>query len=106
MRTIRSRRTPRHSPRTSSSASRSSSLAARHGNSYELVRRRLDSSISSSTIRTGAGEDGEIDARGPWNQGEDLAFVDSPAFQALGSSGDEGGPAVDDRSTETAAAPR
>jgi Mn-containing catalase len=54
---------------------------------------------------TGAGEDGEIDARGPWNQGEDVELVESPAFQALGSTGDEEGPAVNDRSTEVAAAP-
>ena len=32
---------------------------------------------------TGEGEDGEIDARGPWNQGEGLQLVESPAFQAL-----------------------
>jgi len=29
---------------------------------------------------TGEGDDGEIDARGPWNQGGDWQFVDSPAF--------------------------
>jgi Mn-containing catalase len=54
---------------------------------------------------TGAGEDGEIDARGPWNQGEDVELVESPAFQALGSAGDETGSAIDDRTTEVAAAP-
>ena len=32
---------------------------------------------------TGVGEDGEIDARGPWNQWEDLELVESPAFQKL-----------------------
>jgi Mn-containing catalase len=29
---------------------------------------------------TGEGDDGEIDARGPWNEGGDWQFVDSPAF--------------------------
>jgi len=32
---------------------------------------------------TGRGEDGEIDARGPWNQGDDLEIVDAPAFPDL-----------------------
>ena len=30
---------------------------------------------------TGAGDDGEIDARGPWNEGDDWEFVEAPAFQ-------------------------
>jgi manganese catalase len=30
---------------------------------------------------TGAGDEGEIDARGPWNEGADWEFVDSPAMQ-------------------------
>jgi Mn-containing catalase len=34
---------------------------------------------------TGTGDDGEPDARGPWNQGGDWEFVDSPAFQELES---------------------
>src|ERR687889_1797092 len=29
---------------------------------------------------TGQGEDGEIDARGPWNQGAEWQFVEAPAF--------------------------
>lgn len=29
---------------------------------------------------TGEGDDGEIDARGPWNEGGDWKFVESPAF--------------------------
>ena len=52
---------------------------------------------------TGHGEDGEVDARGPWNQGEDLELVDAPAFQALeraAAGGDESG--VDDRTTSSA----
>ncbi|MDP1584267.1 MAG: DUF892 family protein [Bradyrhizobium sp.] len=31
---------------------------------------------------TGAGDEGEIDARGPWNEGSDWEFVDSPAMQS------------------------
>jgi Mn-containing catalase len=30
---------------------------------------------------TGTGDEGEIDTRGPWNEGGDWEFVDSPAFQ-------------------------
>jgi Mn-containing catalase len=30
---------------------------------------------------TGAGDEGEIDTRGPWNQGGDWEFVESPALQ-------------------------
>lgn len=29
---------------------------------------------------TGEGDDGEIDARGPWNEGDSWKFVESPAF--------------------------
>src|SRR5438309_10730511 len=36
---------------------------------------------------TGTGDDGEIDARGPWNEGEGLQLVDSPAFAELAQSG-------------------
>jgi len=51
---------------------------------------------------TGSGEDGEVDARGPWNQGEEWQFVEAPAFaemrqaQAGGSEG-----MVDARTTST-----
>jgi Mn-containing catalase len=54
---------------------------------------------------TGVGEDGEIDARGPWNEGEGLELVEAPAFQALGQAGEsaaEGEPRVDDRTTNSA----
>ena len=55
---------------------------------------------------TGAGEDGEIDARGPWNQGEDWQFVDAPAFQELGISGNgDADSRVDDRTTSTTTEP-
>jgi Mn-containing catalase len=29
---------------------------------------------------TGEGDEGEIDARGPWNKGDDWKFVEAPAF--------------------------
>jgi Mn-containing catalase len=53
---------------------------------------------------TGQGEDGEIDARGPWNQGGDLELVEAPAFQALERPGASaaGQSGVDDRTTSTA----
>ena len=35
---------------------------------------------------TGEGEDGEIDARGPWNQGADWQFIEAPAFQDAGET--------------------
>ena len=55
---------------------------------------------------TGEGEDGEIDARGPWNQGGDWQLVDAPAFQALGATADDRSEArVDDRTTSTANEP-
>src|SRR4051812_43585363 len=54
---------------------------------------------------TGQGDDGEIDARGPWNEGEGLEMVESPAFSALSRSAGDGGSAIDDRTTNTAAEP-
>jgi Mn-containing catalase len=33
---------------------------------------------------TGSGDEGEIDTRGPWNEGGDWEFVNSPALQAAG----------------------
>ena len=32
---------------------------------------------------TGEGDEGEVDARGPWNEGGEWQFVDNPAFQDL-----------------------
>src|SRR5687768_3585542 len=52
---------------------------------------------------TGVGEDGEIDARGPWNSGGDFQFVEAPAFQDMAqtrSGGTNGN--VDDRTTSSA----
>jgi Mn-containing catalase len=55
---------------------------------------------------TGAGEDGEIDARGPWNQGADWQFIDAPAFQDGNFNGKvEGEARVDDRTTSTTTEP-
>jgi Mn-containing catalase len=53
---------------------------------------------------TGAGEDGEIDARGPWNEGSDWERVEAPAFQEVRRS-PGGDRHVDDRSTSTSDAP-
>ena len=47
---------------------------------------------------TGEGDDGEIDARGPWNEGEGLERVESPAFAAPARDGGT----VEDRSTSIA----
>jgi Mn-containing catalase len=55
---------------------------------------------------TGTGEDGEIDARGPWNDGGDWERVESPAFhdvRQVSTAGDEN--RVDDRSTSTSDSP-
>jgi len=56
---------------------------------------------------TGVGEDGEIDARGPWNQASELQWVESPALQAAAGSAaavDES-TGVDDRTTSSSDAP-
>ena len=53
---------------------------------------------------TGDGEGGEIDARGPWNEGEPWEVVEAPAFQHLGN-GEAETAAIDTRSTSTAAEP-
>ena len=52
---------------------------------------------------TGQGEDGEIDARGPWNQSEELQWVQSPALQAERDLA--GGEQVDDRTTSSSDSP-
>jgi Mn-containing catalase len=55
---------------------------------------------------TGAGEDGEIDTRGPWNEGGDWTRVEAPAFQDFRQApATEGEPRVDDRSTSSAESP-
>jgi Mn-containing catalase len=42
---------------------------------------------------TGKGDHGEVDARGPWNEGEPWQFVESPAVQAM-KNGDSAGESV------------
>src|SRR5689334_12517014 len=55
---------------------------------------------------TGAGEDGEIDARGPWNEGGDWERVEAPAFQDLRQAATAGNASrADVRSTSTSDAP-
>jgi Mn-containing catalase len=52
---------------------------------------------------TGAGEEGEIDARGPWNEGDGLQMVEAPAFQELAEA--PGAGAGDARTTSPASEP-
>jgi Mn-containing catalase len=54
---------------------------------------------------TGTGEDGEIDARGPWNEGDEWEFVEAPAFEHLAMEGKETA-VIDTRTTSTAARPQ
>src|SRR5690242_3619801 len=53
---------------------------------------------------TGNGEDGEVDTRGPWNQGDAWQFVQAPAFaelrQQAGDAGEDEAQ-VDARTTST-----
>lgn len=44
---------------------------------------------------TGEGEHGEIDARGPWNEGDGWQFLSNPAFQQLQSGEQNGDQAAD-----------
>jgi len=54
---------------------------------------------------TGSGEDGEVDARGPWNEGGDWERVEAPAFQALRAPASEPSTGVDDRTTSSGGNP-
>jgi Mn-containing catalase len=56
---------------------------------------------------TGDGQDGEIDARGPWNQGAEWQLIEGPAFQDAGVNPRKFAAvaSVDDRSTNTAREP-
>lgn len=54
---------------------------------------------------TGVGEDGEVDARGPWNEGEEWQRVEAPAFQDLKQATDASRGHVDDRTTSSSDAP-
>jgi Mn-containing catalase len=53
---------------------------------------------------SGAGDDGEMDARGAWNQGGQWQFVDAPALQDLRERTAETA-AIDDHRTTAAGAP-
>jgi Mn-containing catalase len=50
---------------------------------------------------TGTGEDGEVDARGPWNQGEEWKFVEAPAFADVRQADAGNDDRVDARTTST-----
>jgi Mn-containing catalase len=52
---------------------------------------------------TGRGDYGEIDARGPWNEGGEWEYVEAPAFQEISASGDGGRPSTE--STRTTGEP-
>jgi manganese catalase len=56
---------------------------------------------------TGQGDDGEFDARGPWNEGPDLQMVEAPAFHAVAETvrADAGTAVVDDRTTNSSSEP-
>ena len=48
---------------------------------------------------TGEGDHGEVDSRGPWNEGEPWEFVEAPAFQNLNGLSSEG-PAIHGESSD------
>jgi Mn-containing catalase len=56
---------------------------------------------------TGTGDEGEIDARGPWNDSPELQLVEAPAFQAMltAAGGRDAGGTVDDRTTSSSPEP-
>ncbi len=49
---------------------------------------------------TGEGDHGEVDARGPWNEGEPWEFVEAPAFQDLQGDRDPRGPPIHAESSD------
>jgi Mn-containing catalase len=54
---------------------------------------------------TGEGEDGEIDVRGPWNEGDSWEYVAAPAFEDIRRGARESEALVDDRGTSTTREP-
>jgi len=54
---------------------------------------------------TGAGDQGEMDARGPWNEGGEWEFVEAPAFQDVRQAAAAAAGAIDDRRTSSATQP-
>ena len=49
---------------------------------------------------TGEGDHGEIDSRGPWNEGEPWQFVEAPAFQDLKSLDADAAPTIHAESSD------
>ena len=49
---------------------------------------------------TGEGDHGEVDARGPWNEGEPWEFVESPAFQDFNGGDDVEFPGIHAESSD------
>ena len=49
---------------------------------------------------TGEGDHGEVDARGPWNEGEPWEFVESPAFQDFNGGDDVEAPGIHAESSD------
>jgi Mn-containing catalase len=47
---------------------------------------------------TGEGDQGEVDSRGPWNEGEPWEYVESPALQDIANIGD--GPSIHAESSD------
>lgn len=62
----------------------------------------VDQFINAST---GRGADGEVDARGPWNEGKPWTFVHAPAFAEMGEVEAASEDAVDERGTSTTPEP-
>jgi Mn-containing catalase len=54
---------------------------------------------------TGEGDDGEVDARGAWNQGDEWTFVEAPAFQDMRQAPGESGEMIDNRRTSVTSEP-
>src|SRR3954470_1988521 len=51
---------------------------------------------------TGAGDQGEMDARGPWNEGGEWEFVEAPAFHDVRQAAAAAAGAIEDRRTSSA----
>jgi Mn-containing catalase len=54
---------------------------------------------------TGAGDEGEVDVRGPWNEGDAWEMVEAPAFQDVRQAAAGTAGAIDDRPTSSATQP-
>ena len=50
---------------------------------------------------TGRGEDGEVDARGAWNEGDQWEFVEAPAFKEMHQATRDDNARMDTRTTST-----